>query len=153
MCPASSPQSKLLVDDLVDILIKTEQGKRARKADDMAAFRNGVSLITGNLLIAMEVKEASWSYHALSPAAFNERPIRYKTFRSIIQAMEKASLIELSLGSNAKGVQFEGMTTTSYYPSLATRFKPTMRLMTMAKEATIVEEGASKHFLQQLPQG
>ena len=61
MCPASSPQSKLLVNDLVDILIKTEQRQRARKADDMAAFRNGVSLITGDLLIAMEVKEAGWS--------------------------------------------------------------------------------------------
>ena len=78
MCPASSPQSKLLVNDLVDILIKTEQRQRARKPDDMAAFRNGVSLVTGDLLIAMEVKEAGWSYHALSPAAFNERPIGYK---------------------------------------------------------------------------
>ena len=56
MCPASSPQAKLLVNDLVDILIKTEQGKRARKADDMAASRTGVSLIIGDLLIAMEVE-------------------------------------------------------------------------------------------------
>ena len=151
MCPASSPQSKLLVNDLVDILIKTEQRQRARKSDDMAAFRNGVSLITGDLLIAMEVKEAGWSYHALSPAAFNERPIGYKTFKSIVKAMEKAGLIEVSLGRNAKGVQFEGMTTTSYHPSLATRFKPTMALIGLAEEATIVEEGASKHFLHQLP--
>ena len=45
MCPASSPWSNLLVNDLVDILIKTEQRKSARKADDVAAFRNGVSLI------------------------------------------------------------------------------------------------------------
>ena len=56
MCPASSPQSKLLVNDLVDILIKTEQRQRARKADDMAASRTGVSLIIGDLLIAMEVE-------------------------------------------------------------------------------------------------
>ena len=59
ICPASSPQSKLLVNDPVDILIKTEQRQRARKSDDMAAFRNGVSLIIGDLLIAMEVKEAA----------------------------------------------------------------------------------------------
>ncbi len=45
MCPASSSWSNLLVNDLIDILIKTEQRKRARKADDVAAFRNGVSLI------------------------------------------------------------------------------------------------------------
>ena len=54
MCPASSSQSKLSVNDLVDILIKTEQRQRARKPDDMSAFRNGVSLVTGDLLIAME---------------------------------------------------------------------------------------------------
>ena len=68
-----------------------------------------------------------------------------------METMEKADLIEESLGRNAKGVQFEGMATTTFHPSLATRFKPTMRLMTMAEEATIVEEGASKHFLHQLP--
>ena len=39
MWPASSPRSKLLVNDLVDIIIKTEQRQKARKADDMAAFR------------------------------------------------------------------------------------------------------------------
>ena len=65
--------------------------------------------------------------------------------------MEKAGLIEVFLGRNAKGVQFEGMTTTSYHPSLATRFKPTMVLIAMAEEAAIVEEGASKYFLHQLP--
>jgi hypothetical protein len=68
-----------------------------------------------------------------------------------METMEKAGLIEVSLGRNAKGVQFEGMTTTSYHPSLATRFKPTMVLIGLAEEAAIVEEGASKHFLHQLP--
>ena len=78
----------------------------------------------GNLLVAMEVKEAGWSHHALSPSACNERPIGYNTFKSIVQAMQKATLIEVSLGRNNKGVQFEGMTTTTFHPSLATRFKP-----------------------------
>ena len=68
-----------------------------------------------------------------------------------METMEKAGLIEVSLGRNAKGVQFEGMTTTTFHPSLATRFKPTMVLIGLADVATIVEEGASKHFLHQLP--
>ena len=105
----------------------------------------------GDLLIGHEVKDAGWSYHALSPAAFNERPIGYKTFKSIMGTMAKAGLIEVSLGSNAKGVQFEGMATATFHPSLASRFKPTMVLIGLAEEATIVEEGASKHFLHQLP--
>ena len=55
----------------------------------------------GDLLIAMEVREAGWLYHALSPAAFNERPIGYKTFKSIMETTEKAGLVEVSLGRNA----------------------------------------------------
>ena len=53
MCPASSPQSKLLVNDLVDILTKTEQRQRARKVDSMAAFRTSVSLMMSDLLITV----------------------------------------------------------------------------------------------------
>ena len=117
-----------------------------------AAFRNGVSLIIGDLLIAMEVKEAAWSYHAhLNSSAFSDRPIEYKMFKSIVKAMEKAGLIEVSLGRNAKGVQFKGMTTTTFHPSLATRFKPTMVLIAMAKRQLSLKKARSKHFLHQLP--
>ena len=75
MCPPASPEAKALVADIINIIEQSEQRHRARKAKDKAAFRLAVGLITGDLLIAMEVKEAGWSYHALSPAAFNERPI------------------------------------------------------------------------------
>ncbi len=43
------------------------------------------------------------------------------------------------------------MSTITLHPSLAKRFKPTMVLIGFAEEETIVEEGASKHFLHQLP--
>jgi hypothetical protein len=151
MCPPASPEAKALVNDIINIIEQAEQRQRARKAKDMAAFRSAVGIIVGDLLIAVEVKEHGWSYHGLSPAAFEDRPVGYKTFKSIVMAMEKAGLIEVSLGRNAKGVQFEGMTTTTFHPSLASRFKPTMVLIAMADEAAIVEEGASKHFLHQLP--
>ena len=138
-CPPSSPQSKVMVGAIIDIILNTEERCRVRTKDNAASFQEAFGKIIGDLLIAMEVKEAGWSYHALSPAAFNDKPIEYKTFKSIVRAMEKAGLIEVSLGRNAKGVQFEGMTTTTFHPSLATRFKPTSLLIAMAQEPAIVE--------------
>ena len=52
--------------------------------------------------------------------------------------MAKACLSKVSLGRNAKGVQFEGMTTTSNHSSLANRLKTAMTLIAMAEEAAIV---------------
>ena len=81
----------------------------------------------------------------------SERLTGYNSFKSIVKTICKARLIEVSLGRDAKGVQSEGMTTNTFHPSLATRFKPTMVLIAMGEEATIIEEGSRKHFLQQRP--
>ena len=89
MCPPASPEAKALVNDIINIIEQAEQRQRARKARDMAAFRSAVGLIVGDLLIAVEVKEHGWSYHGLSPAAFEDRPVGYKTFKPIVMAMEK----------------------------------------------------------------
>ena len=87
MCPSASLEARALVNDIINIIEQSEQRQRARKAKDKAAFRLAVGLITGNLLIAMEVKEHGWSYHGLSPAAFDDRPVGYKTFKPIVETM------------------------------------------------------------------
>ena len=56
MCPPASPEARVLVDDIINIIEQSEQRQRARKAKDKAAFRSAVCLIVGDLLIAMEVK-------------------------------------------------------------------------------------------------
>ena len=84
MCPPASPEAKALVNEIINIIEQAEQRQRARKAKDKASFRSAVGLITGDLLIAMEVKEHGWSYHGLSPAAFDDRPVGYKTFKLLI---------------------------------------------------------------------
>jgi len=150
MCPPSSPEAKALVNDIINIIEQAEQRQRARKAKDMAAFRSAVGLIVGDLLIAVEVKEHGWSYHGLSPAAFEDRPVGYKTFKPIVKTMETAGLIVVSKGRNAKAPQFnEGV--TSYYPGFASRFRPTQVLVSMADEAGVGYGSARKQFLQQLP--
>ena len=150
MCPPSSPEAKALVNEIINIIEQAEQRQRARKAKDMAAFRSAVGLIVGDLLIAVEVKEHGWSYHGLSPAAFDDRPVGYRTFEPIVKTMEAVGLIVVSKGRNAKAHQFnEGV--TSYYPGFASRFRPTQVLVSMADEAGVGYGSARKQFLQQLP--
>ena len=67
MCPPASPKAKALVNEIINIIEQSEQRQTAQKEEDKAAFRSAVSLIVGDLLIAMEVKEHGWSYYGLSP--------------------------------------------------------------------------------------
>jgi hypothetical protein len=122
-----------------DINEQSEQRQRARKAEDKAAFRSAVGLIIGDLLIAMEVKEYGWSYHGLSPAAFDDQPVGYKTFKPIVETMEAVGLIAISKGRNIKAPQFnEGV--SSYYPGFASRFRPTQVMVSMADERGVRHE-------------
>ena len=112
-----------MVNDIINIIEQSEQRQRARKAKDKAAFRSAVGLVVGDLLIALEVKEHGWSYHGLSPAAFDDRPVGYKTFKPIVETMEALGLIVISKGRNSKAPQFNEGAATSYYPGFASRFR------------------------------
>ena len=151
MCPPASPEAKALVADIINIIEQAEKRQRARKAEDKAAFRSAVGLITGDLLIAMEAKEHGWSYHGLSPAAFDDQPVGYKTFKPIVETMEAVGLIVISKGRNSKAPQFDKGTAPSYLPGYATRFRPTQVMVSMAEEAGVSHGSARKHFPQQLP--
>ena len=151
MCPPASPEAKALVNDIINIIEQSEKRQRARTAEHNAAFRSAVGLIVGDLLIAMEVKERGWSYHGLSPAAFDDQPVGYKTFKPIVETMEAIGLIVVSKGRNSKAPQFDEGAAPSYHPSLATRFRPTQVLVSMADEAGVHHGSARKHFPQQLP--
>ena len=150
MCPPASPEARALVIDIINIIEQAEQRQRARKAKDKVAFRSAVGLIVGDLLIAMEAKEHGWSYHGLSPAAFDDRPVGYKTFKPIVETMEAVGLIVISKGRNIKAPQFnEGV--TSYYPGFASRFRPTQVLVSMARASGVGQGQAREHFIHQLP--
>jgi len=139
------------VADIINIIEQSEQRHRARKAKDKAAFRLAVGLITGDLLIAMEVKENGWSYHPLSSGTFGDRPVGYRTFKPTVDKMEAVGLISISKGRNAQAPQFDEGAAPSYHPSLATRFRPTQVMVSIADQAGVHHGSARKHFPQQLP--
>ena len=137
-CPPVSSQAKSLVDNIINIILKSERRTRARTSDHSIAFKSAVGLIVGDLIIGLQTSEAGWSYLSLSTAAFSDRPIGYKTFKPIIKAMEAAGLMEVSLGRNSQAIDFGGGQKPVYTPSLATRLKPTHLMVSIAKEAGIV---------------
>ena len=50
-CPPSSPQSKALVGAIIDIILDTEERRRARTKDNAASFQEAVGKIVGDLLV------------------------------------------------------------------------------------------------------
>ena len=87
----------------------------------------------------------------MSPAAFDDRPVGYKTFKPIVETMAAVGLISISKGRNAQAPQFDEGAAPSYHPSLATRFRPTQIMVSMADQAGVHHGSARKHFPQQLP--
>ena len=59
-CPPASPEAKSLVNDIINIIAKSEKRQRARKADEVPVFKSAVGLIIGDLLIGFQIKEAGW---------------------------------------------------------------------------------------------
>ena len=151
-CPPASSEAKSLVDNIINIILKSERRTRARTSDHVIAFKSAVGLIVGDLIIGLQTSEAGWSYLSLSTAAFSGRPVGYKTFKRIVHAMEIAGLIQISLGRNSQAIDFGGGQKPVYFSSLASRFKPTALMVSIAKEAGVNDQAAAEHFPQQLPE-
>ena len=105
-CPSAPPEAKGLLEDIFDIIAKPQKRQRARKADEVPVFKSAVGLIITDLLIGFHTKEAGWSYLSMSTSAFSDRPVGYKTFKTIVETMEEGGLIRVSLGRNSKNIQF-----------------------------------------------
>ena len=105
-CPPASPEAKSLVNDIINIIAKSERRQRARKADEVPVFKSAVGIIIGDLVIGFHTREAGWSYLSMSTSAFSDRPVGCKTFKTIVEIMEEGGLIKVSLGRNSKNIQF-----------------------------------------------
>ena len=59
-CAPASPEAKGLVEDIIDIIAKSEKRLRARKANEVPVFKSAVGLIIGDLLIGFHTRDAGW---------------------------------------------------------------------------------------------
>ena len=148
---ADNPQAKEFVEGLVTFLKSKEIRKRKRQAEREKAFANAIELIIADLMLGFQQQDNRWSYHQMSSGSFTDEPVGYKLFRSIVSALEEAGLIEVSLGRNHKGIQWDEEGTTSYAPGLATRFRPAQSLVDMAAQYGLKENEYHLSFKTQLP--
>lgn len=148
---ADSPQAKEFVEGLTVFLKSKEIRKRKRQAEREKAFANAIELIIADLMLGFQQQDNRWSYHQMSSGSFTDEPVGYKLFRSIVSALEEAGLIEVSLGRNHKGIQWDEEGTTSYAPGLATRFRPKQSLLDMATKYGLREHEYHLSFKTQLP--
>ena len=69
-CPPASPEAKGLVEDIIDIIAKSEKRLRARKANEVPVFKSAVGLIIGDLLIGFHTRDAGWPCLSMSTSPF-----------------------------------------------------------------------------------
>ena len=74
-CPPASPEAKVLVEDIIDIIAKSEKRQRARKTDEVPVFKSAVGLIIGDLLIGFHTREAGWSHRSLFRPQLKKHPV------------------------------------------------------------------------------
>jgi hypothetical protein len=74
-CPPASPETKSLVEDIIDIITKSEKRQRARKADEVPVFNSTVGLIIGDLLLGFHTREAGWSHRSLFGPKLKKHPV------------------------------------------------------------------------------
>jgi hypothetical protein len=148
---ADSSQAKEFVEGLIVLLKSKEFRKRKRQAEREKAFATAIELIIADLMLGFQQQDNRWSYHQMSSGSFTDEPVGYKLFRSIVAGLEEAGLIDVSLGRNHKGIQWDEEGTTSYAPGLATRFRPTQSLVDMATQYGLKEDEYHLSFKTQLP--
>ena len=148
---ADSSQAIEFVEGLVVFLKSKELRKRKRQAEREKAFATAIELIIADLMLGFQQQDNRWSYHQMSSGSFTDEPVGYKLFRSIVAGLEEAGLIDVSLGRNHKGIQWDEEGTTSYAPGLATRFRPTQSLVDMATQYGLKEDEYHLSFKTQLP--
>ena len=57
-CPPSSPEATGLVEDIIDVITKSEKRQRARRSGEVPVCKSEVGLIIGDLLIGSHTREA-----------------------------------------------------------------------------------------------
>jgi len=148
-CPPSSSQAKEFCEGIITDIKASEVRIRSRKPRDDAAFVRCASLIIADLILGSARGGGGWSYHPMSRSYFSELSFGYVAFKSIIDEMQKLGLVSVSKGRNAADANFTDK--VSFRPSLATRIKPTTKMIEKLIGCGISVEAAHKHFPQQLP--
>ena len=142
MVPISN-SADALNNRLLKLITDAEQRQRRRRLRDAQAFKEATVMLNSDLMGHCISEHHRWLYLPMNSNQFIGGPIGYKTFAKIVGIMEKLQLIDVIKGSNIQNPFPNG---NAYAPGLATRLKPSGKLIKLAGEFGIYGSNIASHF-------
>ena len=147
-----SMESKNLCVTITNHIINIETRRRSRKLKDKLSFMLGIELILADLMVASSIVESRWVYRSSGNDRFSHELVKRVTFKKVINLMESAGLVERARGGNHSNPFHNGEgKSRAFNPGLATRFRATEYLLSIAATHGIKPENIPQHYLRTLP--
>lgn len=147
-----SLESKEFCSVITKELLACETRRRSRKAKDRQSFMLGVEIILADLMVGIDKVPSRWVYRPTGNDMFSNEVVKRVTFRKIISLMQIAGFIEQAKGGNQSNPFYSGKGGSKpFYPGLATRFRVTEHLLTIASNYGVTPNNITHHYLRRLP--
>ena len=147
-----SMESKNLCVTITNHILDIETRGRSRKRKDKLSFMLGVELILADLMVASSIVESRWVYRSSGNDRFSHELVKRVTFKKVINLMESGGLVERARGGNHSNPFHNGEgKSKAFNPGLATRFRVTESLLSIAATYGIEPENIPQHYLRTLP--
>jgi hypothetical protein len=139
-----SDTAKLLCRWLAqEAAVADPERKRGRRGQKREQFENAATAVLADLLIGYSKKLSSMSYRPVSPNSFTDSPVSYRNFISVIRGFRALGFIEEpTRGFYARSQISMGK---------ATRFKPSLDLLTICSQWGVAPGDHKDHFAQATP--
>jgi len=125
-------------------LINTDRRRKNRRGKDgLEKYHRATGAVIADLMLGFHREKSPLSYRPLSPATFNDAPVSYRNFKSVIDALESLGLVVIK----AKGF-YKRETISS---GRATRYEISSLLLEIAAVFEITPANIDKHFAGELP--
>lgn len=128
---------------MIALIEGNEQRTRKRRLTDQERFKYAVQLIVSDLLGNYSKANHKWSYINLRAGSFSHSKVGYKTFVHIVDVLNHLEFIQVVKGGNNKSPFAVG---SAWAPGLATRMRPTKRMIDHAAAEGIDTENPRSHF-------
>ena len=150
---AHSDQARALVDTVAKLVTEQEvtAGTRTNKRDKkQPALASAVERLLANLLQAQASEtNKGYVFRPLRPERFTGQAVSYRTFRSLVDAMESLGLLESYKGFQMWSPSFDGASLPMRQK--ATRFQATQQLLDIFEQHGVRAADFHQHFLIPLP--
>ena len=127
-----------------DYLINTDRKRKNRRSKEaLEKYHRAIGAVIADLMLGFRREKSPLSYRTLSPATFTDGPVSYRTFKSIIDALEGLGwTLKVAEGFHRREIISSGR---------ATRYGVSPLLIERAADFEITPANIDKHFACELP--